>query len=493
MKKIRIGDRLLPIKDYYCTDGKDVLPREDGKLWLYVNLTDVCNAFCPFCINPGRKTGESPFDPERFKEVLTGIREHVSGVSLTGGEPMLDPALIDSAIDAVNEVFASGSIEIDLVTNGYGFSGITSLRNLKYLDSVHLSRHRIADEDNDRLFCFESVRAEEAAKVIERMEDPGKIVLNCLLMEGGIDSAEEAALYMDLAVSMGVRNVSFIGMSRCNAFCEAHYVDPEELHLENVPRFMIWSRQKDSSYCSCASGVFRGRYGNTRFYCRSVGAGMAPYVRQLVYTADNRLLAGFNGEEIRFDGLIRNDEEMRYAYPAGERLNIGRPAPKKYKTGMYGGKFLPFHKGHRYCVEVAASECEKVYVILFYGGADEERILKETPDRYLSVEERAAQMYRICEDCRGEAEVIPALIDTSNLKLPDGSDDWEAETPLVRALVGDRLDAVYSSEESYGEYFKRAYPEAEHRLVDVKRIRYPISGTMIREMDTEEERQEWMV
>ena len=41
---------------------------------------------------------------------------------------------------------------------------------------------------------------------------------------------------------------------------------------------------------------------------------------------------------------------------------------KKYEIGMYGGKFMPFHKGHNYCIEVAAKECKKVYVILFAGG-----------------------------------------------------------------------------------------------------------------------------
>ena len=59
---------------------------------------------------------------------------------------------------------------------------------------------------------------------------------------------------------------------------------------------------------------------------------------------------------------------------------------KKYKIGMYGGKFMPFHKGHNYCIEFAAKECKKLYVILFYGGADEEKILKENEEEYLSVE-----------------------------------------------------------------------------------------------------------
>lgn len=166
---------------------------------------------------------------------------------------------------------------------------------------------------------------------------------------------------------------------------------------------------------------------------------------------------------------------------------------KKYKIGMYGGKFLPFHLGHKYCVEFAARECEKVYVILFWGGADEEVILRDFPEVWLSVEERRRQMNKICEEACEFSEIIPAEIDLTGLRLSDGSEDWDAETPLVRALLGNKLDAVYSSEESYGEYFKRAYPEAIHRLVDVKREHFPISGTKIRKMGTEEERKIWII
>ena len=166
---------------------------------------------------------------------------------------------------------------------------------------------------------------------------------------------------------------------------------------------------------------------------------------------------------------------------------------KQYKIGMYGGKFLPFHKGHRFCVETAALECEKVYVILFYGGADEEIILRERSEIWLSLDERIKQMNKICEYAGKYAQVIPSMIDITGLRLPDGTEDWDAETPLVRKLLGNHLDAVYSSEESYGEYFSHAYPEAVHRLVDIKRIHYPISGMEIRKMKSAEDRKKWII
>lgn len=162
----------------------------------------------------------------------------------------------------------------------------------------------------------------------------------------------------------------------------------------------------------------------------------------------------------------------------------------KYKIGMYGGKFMPFHKGHRYCVETASNECEKVYVILFYGGADEIEILKNNNFNYLSIETRKQKVIELTSNY---PNAIPIFIDVTNCRLDNGKEDWDAETPLVRNVVGDTLNAVYSSEESYGDYFSRAYPEAVHRLVDVKRKHYPISGTMIRNMKRKEEREEWMV
>ena len=165
---------------------------------------------------------------------------------------------------------------------------------------------------------------------------------------------------------------------------------------------------------------------------------------------------------------------------------------ENYKVGMYGGKFMPFHKGHMYCIEKAVEQCEKVYVLLFYGGTDEVNILNYNNDEYLRYEKRLENIKKACNERFGNEKVIVKAIDVSKCKYENGEEDWDAETTLVLNAMG-KMDAVYSSEPGYGAYFKRAYPWAKHILVDPKRETCPISGTKIRNMKSEEEKRKWMV
>lgn len=156
----------------------------------------------------------------------------------------------------------------------------------------------------------------------------------------------------------------------------------------------------------------------------------------------------------------------------------------KYKHGMYGGKFLPFHKGHKFCIEYAQKICDKVTVILFINGDDEIKVSNEQTvisKQELAIESRIQEVREYIKqfdnvdllvlDCQKIYETLPTI------------PHWDAETPFVEACIYD-LDVVFSSEPSYSDYFSRAYPYATHILVDPPRINVPISATQIRDMTT---------
>lgn len=158
--------------------------------------------------------------------------------------------------------------------------------------------------------------------------------------------------------------------------------------------------------------------------------------------------------------------------------------------GFFGGKFFPMHLGHLKCIDTMARQCDHGVVILFINGNDEVDYLQDhdiTPD--LLVENRIKQVEKVC---KLYPNIEYHVIDCTTLKNEDGTENWDAETPLVRKYCP-HIDYVYSSEPSYDEYFKRAYPEATHILVDVPRIIVPISSTMIRNMTDEKEKKLWKI
>lgn len=175
---------------------------------------------------------------------------------------------------------------------------------------------------------------------------------------------------------------------------------------------------------------------------------------------------------------------------ARKMLSVNELNPDtRYEVGMYGGKFMPMHKGHLHCLEVASRLCERVYLLLFVGGYMEKWI-RELDDRDILSEE---SRWRVVRDVAGRFDnVTPKCIDVSECVTPDGAEDWYAETPLVLDACG-HIDAVFSSEpELYDPYFKSEYPDADHIIVDANREVVPISATDIRHM-TDEEAARWML
>ena len=313
MKTIEINGTVLKVKDHYCCpcgsdfdpeEGMDYIAQDDPKLWLYVNVTNKCNAACPFCVS-GRKSSEESVDLVKYQEAVKIAAPYVSGVSFTGGEPMLNLLKLHTMIMIADE-YVDRNIEFDMVTNGTNLEKTSGGLILNRLSTIHISRHAIDDEENRRLMKWDDAPSWNYIKeTVAKFYDPGAVVLNCVLQKGGVENMEDVCAYLDKAIEAGIRNSSFITMIPANTFCTDNYISPmtfpvvsdEQVRLFNEThdsKISIWNRMRDHNYCKCLSGSYENAKGRTRFYFRFPGDKKAPdYCRQLVYTADNDLQAGF--------------------------------------------------------------------------------------------------------------------------------------------------------------------------------------------------------
>lgn len=138
------------------------------------------------------------------------------------------------------------------------------------------------------------------------------------------------------------------------------------------------------------------------------------------------------------------------------------PSETRYSSGLVVGKFAPLHQGHQFLLEAAINECASV-TVLVYANPDFPGMTSGT---------RAAWIRELYPQARVLVPRNPP---------PNDADDWTQREFVKRFLEreGIKLDAVFTSEH-YGQGFA-AHLGVPHRLVDLERSRFPVSGTMVRE------------
>jgi NadR type nicotinamide-nucleotide adenylyltransferase len=128
-----------------------------------------------------------------------------------------------------------------------------------------------------------------------------------------------------------------------------------------------------------------------------------------------------------------------------------------FKRGIVIGKFYPPHKGHKYLIDTALSQCEQVTVIVCWRKTE-----------YISGVDRAQWIQEI------HPNVHVKLLDDNRLS-DDDSEGWAKNTLEVLRYTP---DAVFTSE-AYGDPYA-SFMGCVHVLVDKDRTYIPISATMVR-------------
>ena len=132
------------------------------------------------------------------------------------------------------------------------------------------------------------------------------------------------------------------------------------------------------------------------------------------------------------------------------------------EIGFTIGKFAPFHKGHEYLIETALKETKKFYIVIY-----------DTDIINIPIETRAKWIKNKYKNVK----LIYADNSPSQYGLDDESVKIQMEY-LKKQIKGIPVDCFYSSE-PYGEKVAQ-YLGIENRIVDMKKIRMPISATKIR-------------
>ena len=129
--------------------------------------------------------------------------------------------------------------------------------------------------------------------------------------------------------------------------------------------------------------------------------------------------------------------------------------------GLVVGKFAPLHQGHQFLLETAIKECESV-TVLVYSNPDFDAMPSQI-----------------------RATWLRALYPRLEVFVPDDPPPNDAGDHEQREFVkgwllarGIAVDAVFTSE-AYGAGFA-AHLGVVHRLVDLERQRFGVSGTQIR-------------
>jgi HTH-type transcriptional regulator, transcriptional repressor of NAD biosynthesis genes len=145
--------------------------------------------------------------------------------------------------------------------------------------------------------------------------------------------------------------------------------------------------------------------------------------------------------------------------------------------GLVIGKFYPPHAGHHHLIDVAASQCRRVSVVVMASSVETIPLA----DRVAWLEETHASMPHVR---------ILGVTDDVAVDYDDPA-VWEAHVALMdAALAADTLatgqpasaacvDVVFTSE-PYGDELGRRFG-ARHVAVDPERVRHPVSGRAVRD------------
>lgn len=145
-----------------------------------------------------------------------------------------------------------------------------------------------------------------------------------------------------------------------------------------------------------------------------------------------------------------------------------------YKVGAVPGKFFPPHRGHLNQAIRAATQCEKLYMVV----SDNETLALEKCRKdnlpYITLQQRAKWM---SVEFQGIDNIEVIMLDETDIPpYPDGSEQWTAR--LIEMIPD--LEVIFGGDLEYQDTYMKHLPGVKYDVFDYTRSRYPVSGTEVR-------------
>lgn len=147
-----------------------------------------------------------------------------------------------------------------------------------------------------------------------------------------------------------------------------------------------------------------------------------------------------------------------------------------HKTGVFVGKFLPPHRGHLSQIINSATQCETLYVVVSDNRKATGKICFDARLPLMSADLRVKWL---SQELQGFEHIKIALLDETDIfEYPYGWDEWSKK---LKSTIKEKIDVIFCGDSEYEDGYNMYFPDAEFKLFDYKRERYPISATLIRE------------
>ena len=298
LQKMTLFGKEIICKGYLCSPEKDSKERvEKMRLNLYISINDICNAKCKFCNVHCTKSLQKELDLQKLEMVLQELEEkgRLNRIGITGGETFLNIELLNKVLEVIKR-----KVKYPFVTINTNASLLEKIEEIKYLDiieGIHISRHHYEDKKNNEIFGIQTATMEQIGR-IHQIYGRNLIRMNCILMKGYIDNKEEIKKYLEVAAKYHIGRVGFVGLMPINAYAKEQYINFKEVLLDE--KFLSTSKLYDRNICECENYLYTSQEHKAivETYFRQVKNLNCSYCRQLSYTCDNQLLAGFGQKSI---------------------------------------------------------------------------------------------------------------------------------------------------------------------------------------------------